>query len=548
VGVVLLILVFMVANPVAFWHTTGEIHDSLANAFGALGVGMVILFFVGVPLGTAALAIKINQSRKVQVIPVGKYGAPPAVVIHEQTGPRVEHLSQAGQMDTAQILTALRQSMQLNVVSANALKRMSAYLEDAGQVVDELPPAGQDQLPAPKRMYKLIDVLRSGHMGNDGEYIIGYKRDGSAMCGKLFDVEDNLYNSIFTVGDQGGGKTAFAVLIAAYTIKHGGRLLIIDPEKGQKQSLTERLGPLVNRAFLLHEIADTPEKADSLLKIADAEIETPGDYPVVFLVDELSMIARQAEVNMGKWAKVGTHILSTLEDYATRGRKRIRRSVVMGQFTQGKRNGGTTLRYAMATMCFRIDKKQSQLALDQEEAEQTPTLEPGEVIVIPSRSSEPKARMKVIYPDEEALRIIAQVALEMRVVDADGRQESDDDFYGAPTVDLHDTGSENTTSWDKNSVFCAQSKSEARKVTTGELVGPVQPLKRQVPATSEGETSQVPAASQAGKSYLLTEKEIPAFLAHYEHLKSIDKALQKIGHGARYHAHASQILKERGLL
>ncbi len=53
------------------------------------------------------------------------------------------------------------------------------------------------------------------------------------------------------------------------------------------------------------------------------------------------------------------------------------------------------------------------MALDPEDAEQTPTLDPGEVIVIPSRSSEPKARMQVIYPDEEALQIIASVALEL---------------------------------------------------------------------------------------------------------------------------------------
>lgn len=412
-SVVLLLLIFMTTNPAAFWHTAGEIHNSLASAFGALGIGLIILFFAGLVLGSAAIGTRIIQSWKVQVIPVNEHGSPPAVVIHEKGVARVEHLA-TGQMDTQQLLTALRQSMQLNVVSANALKRMSAYLEEAGDVVDELPPGDkQGQLPPPKKMYKLIDVLRTGCVGNDGEYVIGYKRDGTSMAGKLFDVEDNLYNSIFTVGDQGGGKTAFAVLIAAYTIKHGGRLLIIDPEKGQRQSLTERLGPLVNKAFLLHEIADTPEKAEKLLSIAESEIETPGDYPVAFLVDELSMIARQAEVGMGKWAEVGKRCLSILEDYATRGRKRIRRSVVMGQFTQGKRNGGTTLRYAMATMCFRIDKKQSQLALDQEDAEQTPTLEPGEVIVIPSRSSEPKARMKVVYPDEEALQIIAQVALEV---------------------------------------------------------------------------------------------------------------------------------------
>ncbi|OLD63693.1 MAG: hypothetical protein AUF65_01675 [Chloroflexi bacterium 13_1_20CM_50_12] len=272
-------------------------------------------------------------------------------------------------------------------------------------------------ISAPKRMYSLIDLMHSQGI-DGGQSIIGYKADGQPIQGRLFDIEDNLYNSIFTVGDQGYGKSSFAVLIAAYTVLRGGRLLVIDPESDLKQSLTTRLGPLVHEAFMLCEVADTPEKVERLLDIAEAEIEHPGDYPVLFLVDELSMIARHAEVGMGKWKDVGKRILSVCEDYATRGRKRIRRAIVMGQFTQGKRNGGTTLRYAMATMCFRLDEKQSKWALDLEDAKQTPYLGRGEVMIIPSKSTEPKARMQVIYPDDIALAEIATEALG-QFVDAD---------------------------------------------------------------------------------------------------------------------------------
>ncbi len=299
----------------------------------------------------------------------------------------------------------------INPLSLAPASKTSNFFLDAPSD-DREPVEDEEEELAPLEMISLSELLRDGEiLPDEEESIIGYERDGEPVVGRLFDIQDNIYNSIFIVGDQGYGKSSLAVLLAAYTVFHRGRLLVIDPEKGQAQSLTERLGPLVHPAFLLCEIADTPQKAEQLLSIAEQEIAEPGDYPLCLLIDELSMIARAAETNMGKWAAVGKRILVVAEDYATRGRKRIRRSVAMGQFTQGKKSGGTALRYAMANMVFRIDQKQARLVLEPEDAAIAPTLVPGEVIVIPSRSSEPKVQMQVVYPDEEGLQMIAQAML-----------------------------------------------------------------------------------------------------------------------------------------
>src|SRR6266567_4575839 len=109
-AVVLLFLIFLWGNPAAFWHTAGELHDGFAGFLAALGMGIKILFFVALGLGGAAAVVKVNQSRKVQVISANKYGTPPAMVIHERGVARVEHLS-TGQMDTTQLMAALKQSM-----------------------------------------------------------------------------------------------------------------------------------------------------------------------------------------------------------------------------------------------------------------------------------------------------------------------------------------------------------------------------------------------------------------------------------------------------
>lgn len=409
IGAVIFSAFIMLVNGDAFWHTMGEIHNAFGELFHLVINGISILFFVGLVLGSAWIIWRFKQESG--VIRPDKYGAPVAI---RHQGQVIQLSEASATMDPMQQVVFMQKMLQLtNVVN----KQMNYYGNADDEEYEEDEEDEQLQIAAPaKKMYPLLDLMSSGDVDNDLS-VIGYRsEDGSAVQGKLFDLEKNIYNSVFTVGDQGYGKSAFATLIAAYTVRRGGHLLIIDPEMGQPQSLTERLGPLVNPAFLLTPVANTPEKADALLSIAEAKMKNPDGTPLLLIVDELSMIARSAEANMGEWKDVGKRVLFVCEEFATRGRKRLQRAIVMGQFVQGKRNGGTTLLYSMATMVFHLKKRQSKWALDNEDASQTEALIRGEVMIIPSDSEEEQTRMQVIYPDEQALTIIAQQALQARTV------------------------------------------------------------------------------------------------------------------------------------
>jgi hypothetical protein len=80
-------------------------------------------------------------------------------------------------------------------------------------------------------------------------------------------------------------------------------------------------------------------------------------------------------------------------------------------------------------------------------------------------------------------------------------------------------------------------------VTTGELVGEVKPLQKEVPGR-DAETSQT---AEDGK-YRFSDAEKPLVIELYKAYKSIDKVLAHFNRGGRWHKDASRILKEAGLL
>lgn len=306
----------------------------------------------------------------------------------------------------------MKQFWQMFSAATSSMKGMAAFMDqyevvDAEDEVEALGEGEETKQIAPPVTYHLIDQLHDQQtVPNEEESIVGYV-DGQPLRGRLFSDDGNMFDSIFVAGDTGFGKSVFAVYFNALNVLHYGRTLVIDPDAEFDQSLSKRLGPLAHEMFLLHPVASTPEMAHKVIDMAEDELDVPGDYPVLWLVDEFSMIMRHAESN-GKWGEVGKRLATVAEDWATRGRKRRRKVMVFGQMTQAKRTGGTELRDSMTTVCFHLKERRARLVLDVEEAEITPTLKPGEVLVIPARSSEDSYRMQIPLPDEEALQVIAR--------------------------------------------------------------------------------------------------------------------------------------------
>jgi energy-coupling factor transporter ATP-binding protein EcfA2 len=387
------------------------IHAGFLSFLGDIVTAMKILFFVGVGLGGAAIGVKIWKGRHALVIKDGKGDQIVRAVVVQ--GTQVIQIGSAEgfglnellQMQ-GQLIAQQQKTLQVVDSGAKAIHRMipllNEYEEDEEEIEDET-----KLIEAPK-VYTLSEQLQgSATQINEDTSIVGYVED-EQMRGKLFDDDGNMFDSVFVLGDQGFGKSTFATYLAALTILHHGRVIVIDPDAEFGQSLSVRLGPLACEIFLLCPIADTPEKAARAVSLARDEIESPSDYPVLWLIDEFSMIMRQALNGTGKWAEVGKEIAELTEDWATRGRKRRRRVVAFGQIPNAKRTGGTEFRDSCTVVAFHLKKKRAQMVLEGEDAELAPDLGMGEVIVIPARSSEASYRMQLPYPDVDGLRMIAQ--------------------------------------------------------------------------------------------------------------------------------------------
>jgi hypothetical protein len=359
------------------------------------------------------------------VIGPSKHGPAQALIVQERKGfsqveQRVEQLN-AGQMqmDPMEQIALLEKIMKIASTTAMTDQRMLAMMQKYGTVdVQPSPTEDRKMLPSPKRI-DLIEQIENGLTLPDEELsVFGYIGSQPVQV-KLFEEENNFVNSLFVVGIQGQGKSTVGTLLAAYTVNHRGYLLVIDPDAEEVQSITKRLGPLSQ--FFLCEVANTPEKAERVLSIAETELDTPGDYPVLLLIDEFSMMMRHmvSKDKLAKWKKIAPRIASVVEDYATRGRKRRRRACVFGQIPNATRSGGTELRDQCAYIIFNSPAKKAALILqdarDDKIAESAPGLNPGQAIVSPAKSSDTYI-MQFAFPDMEALQIIAETRLELEEV------------------------------------------------------------------------------------------------------------------------------------
>lgn len=365
------------------------------------------------------------------------------------------------------------------------------------------------QIEAPKTP-TLSEQLQSGATApNEATSIIGYM-DGEAFRAKIFDVQGNLFNSVFVFGDQGYGKSTFGTYLAALTILQGGKLIVIDPESEADQSLTTRLGPLAQEAFMLCPIADTPSKAKTAVAIAKQVIERYGNNKLLVLIDEFTLIARQAAKEDKAWSDVGKEILDMSEEYATRGRKKGCRVVCFGQIPKATRAGNTEVRDSMATVCFNLKKERAQNVLELEEAKQAPSLKQGEIILMPNATT---YRLQLPYPDEKGLEEVVRLGRAIK----------------QPVEPVY-TPSQDACEYNQASILTGQivdSTVETEDLEIG-LDEPVEPL--------EESTDTLPHP-------MMNEVQVLQFRALYPVLGT-QEALRQIKCGNRYWTHAKQIIRE----
>ena len=417
-----------------------DVHAGLMVLGEEINTALIIIFGVGTVLVSAAVGVKIWKSALIHEVIDRKDGRIARAVIYRGQIVQIGSAEMGlGELLKLQSDLVGQQKAHMQVIDAESkamrtmLPLLEAYGTDGEDIEDDRP-----QIEAPK-LYTLSDQLQSGQTNlNEETSLVGYV-DGDPLKGKLFDDDGNMFDSVFVFGDQGFGKSTFAAYLAALTALHHGRLIVIDPDAEFGQSLSVRLGPLANEIFLLCPIADTPQKAAHAVSLARDEVESPGDYPVLWLIDEFSMIARHATSGTGKWADVGKELIELTEDWATRGRKRRRRVVAFGQIPNAKRSGGTEFRDSCTVVAFHLKKKRAQMLLDVEESEIAPELGPGEVVVVPARSSEGSYRMQLPMPDLDGLTQVARTMAQMASSAGSDGAEYTKDSEPEPTSNLSRT-------------------------------------------------------------------------------------------------------------
>ncbi len=457
-------------------------------------------------------------------------------------------------------------------------KHLMDFMERMNTVVDA-DSYEEDEEEEPKRIAPpkilLSEQIERGLTAPDEEEsVFGYPIDTyEPMRVVLFEREGNFVNSLFVVGQQNQGKSTIGTYFAALTVNHGGYLLVIDPDADiSDQSLSSRLGPL--KHFLLCEIADTPEKAKRLLEIAEDEIDHPSDFPLLLLVDEFSLIMRHGKAG-GKWQEVAALCASTVENYATRGRKRLRRAVVFGQISNASRTGGTELRDSCAQIIFQTPYRKAVLVLqdadDDEIAELAPALTPGMAIVLQKSDT---YIMQFTFPDERGLQIIAEVRAESEewVRRVESGQETDlEKGWMQRTVDeaqprlrivpnAYRTSSDVDTERIEAGIqdeLQAEQNPDLVAFQEGRAALPDRVL--DVPengvreATEPSERVQNEFTSQPGDK-LLNDLQTQLLIAYYQDCKDVKLSLRRIkndkGEGlgiGTYYRHACWILDSRGI-
>lgn len=286
------VVVLVVLFAIAYWlnlpgvHTfLGAANDALTEIFGALFVGLKLLFFTGLVLGIAYAVIELRKRSRITVISGTKH-RPAQAIIHK--GELVQ-LAQPGQaqLDPMQQLAMLKTVMQMQ-------GQMSKLAQQT--VVQEIVPAQPLEIEAPKEtipaIVRYVDVQDEVP---DNMSLLGiHPADGSL---ELSDWEK--LKMLWIVGSSSTGKSNTVFGKALEARNHGAKLLVIDQHAVKPDSLARKLEPLKD-AFL-RPIAQTDDQVLSTLEAFKTEFErrvrgASCELKIVLIMDEINRMARNEKL------------------------------------------------------------------------------------------------------------------------------------------------------------------------------------------------------------------------------------------------------------
>lgn len=284
-----IVLVAIFTNLSGFHGFMGELHTGVTTVALGLWDGVIVLFIVGVVLGSAYVVIRLRQMSRFHAVGHTKHGPTQAIVLADG---RVEHLNSGQvQMDPAQQLEMLRKAMQVLSANASMMKRFPVDddVVDAEQT-RQIGSGQTKQLGAPSAslptnvLYEDIrEQVPRGHI------LVGIGRSGIETKEKAVGA------CVWIVGLSGTGKTSTTVLRVEERHADGHKFLGVDPHWFKPDSLMNAVKGY-SRSFL-KPMARTPEQSKEVLNafINEFNGRKIGQIPqpwqkITLLVDEVGAL------------------------------------------------------------------------------------------------------------------------------------------------------------------------------------------------------------------------------------------------------------------
>lgn len=255
------VVVLVVLFAIAYWlnlpgvHTfLGAANDALTEIFGALFVGLKLLFFTGLVLGIAYAVIELRKRSRITVISGTKH-RPAQAIIHK--GELVQ-LAQPGQqqLDPLQQLAVLQKVIQMQGQMAKLAQQ--TYVQEIAPAQPRELAAPQERIPA---VVKYEDI--ASEIPGDLSLLGIHPSDGNFEI-----VPPEKLKTVWFVGGSNTGKTNTVYGKVGDCVRWGCKISICDQHAHKRDSLAGKLGPYAKSFLHIPAISDDEIK-DAILNFLE---------------------------------------------------------------------------------------------------------------------------------------------------------------------------------------------------------------------------------------------------------------------------------------
>lgn len=280
IALLLVVGFFLLVFGVAIFGNLKGFQSGVNEIVTAVWHGLIILFFVGVSLGTLWGLVLIRQHAKVRVVRPGPHGHAQALIVQERKGllrveQRIEQLQNPA-MDPAQqieMLLKMQRALQSD-------QRMLTLLAKQQQTV-------VPQIEGPKEPEQVVEsIAEVVHYEEIADEIppemslLGiHPEDGSLELTAWEKLK-----CVWLVGSSSTGKSNTIFGKALEAVNKGAKLLVVDQHAIKKDSLARKLQPL-SHAYL-RPLATSDDDVLATLAWFKAEFERRVNCPMCARSDE----------------------------------------------------------------------------------------------------------------------------------------------------------------------------------------------------------------------------------------------------------------------